>query len=434
MSKIIRYLTVTCATVVTLLYAANGVSAQRLSEGCDVYRTQLIPYHTASAAAERSMSRQRYMQPITEWGEGEEGALIGEYTFPFSWLERQVYLRVEATGYGYEVLINGKRAGFTTNGYAAAEYNITKLSREDKNRVELRPLSTNSMEAIECFEKIAEKSPVAYIISQPRVRVREVLSDVEIGKGGVANAVFNVVMQNQTLGRKSARLFYEVYINDTVRLTGGYRDVSLGMHGIDTLRFGATLADTQLWSGDNAQRISLRLYNRIEGRDVEFYDLPVALRELRYFAGEIFVNRKALNCEWQELSPNATVADVAAVVEAGAKALRFTAGCVDGEVLDYCDQRGIYVALTAPINTSLSGTSRKRGGNPSNNPAWRDCYVMRTEQMIHTTKRHACVVAYYLADDSFNGICLYESYLAAKRIAGNRPIFYADGGGEWNND
>lgn len=434
MSKIIRFLTVACVAVVVLLCAANGVSAQRLSEGCDLYRTQLIPYHTAAAAAERSLSRQRYMQPITEWSKDAEGTLGGEFTFPFSWLERQVYLRVEATGYGYEVLINGKRAGFTTNGYAATEYNITKLSREDKNRVELRPLAPNAMAAVECFEKRDAGSPVAYVISQPRVRVREVLSDVEIGKGGVANAVFNVVMQNQTLGRKSARLFYEVYINDTVRLAGGYRDVSLGMHGVDTLRFGATLADAQLWSGDNAQSISLRLYNRIEGRDVEFYNLPVALRELRYFAGEIFVNRKVLNCEWQDMSPNATVADVAAALELGAQALRFTAGCVGEEVLSYCDKKGIYVALTAPINSSLSGTSRKRGGNPSNDPAWRDCYMARTEQMIHTTKRHACVVAYYLADDSSNGICLYESYLAAKRVAGNRPIFYVDGGDEWNND
>lgn len=434
MSKVLRYVAMTIVATVVLLSSVDTLSAQMLSEGCDLHRTRLIPYPTAAAASQRGLERQRYMQPITEWSQGEDGALQGEYTFPFSWLERQVFLRIEATGYGYEVFVNGKRVGLSTNGYAAAEFNITKPSREDKNRIEIRPLEINPMVAIECFEAKAETMPTAYIISQPRVRVREILSDVEVGKGGVANAVFSVVMQNLTLGRKSARLAYEVYLNDTVRLTGGHRDVSLGMHGVDTLRFGATVADTLLWSCDNAQRLSLRMYNRIEGRDVEFYDMPVALRELRYTGGEFRANGELWNGEWREMSPNATLAEVVAAVDAGVEALRFSAGCVAEDVLEYCDAKGVYVALTAPINSSLSSASRKKGGNPSNDPAWRESYVERTLQMIHSTKRHACVVAYYLAEDSANGICLYESYLAAKKVAGNRLVFYLDGGNEWNND
>ena len=434
MSKVIRYVAMSFIATLILLSSADTLSAQMLSEGCDLHRTRLIPYPTAAAASQRGLERQRYMQPVVEWLQGENGALQGEYTFPFSWLERQVFLRVEATGYGYEVFVNGKRVGLSTNGYAAAEFNITKPSREDKNRVEIRPLEVNPMAAIECFEAKTEAMPTAYIISQPRVRVREILSDVEVGKSGVANAVFSVVMQNLTLGRKSARLAYEIYLNDTVRLTGGYRDVSLGMHGVDTLRFGATVADTLLWSCDRAQRLSLRMYNRIEGRDVEFYDMPVALRELRYEDGEFRINGEPWGDEWRVMSPNATLAEVAEAVDAGAKALRFTAGCVAEAVLEYCDARGVYVALTAPINSSLSGTSRKKGGNPSNDPAWRESYVERILQLIHSTKRHACVVAYCLADDSANGICLYEGYIAAKKVAGNRPVFYADGGNEWNND
>jgi beta-galactosidase len=117
----------------------------------------------------------------------------------------------------------------------------------------------------------------------------------------------------------------------------------------------------------------------------------------------------------------------------GTRAVRFTAGAVKDEVLSFCDAKGVYVAITAPINSSKAGESRKLGGNPSNNPKWRKEYVDRTTQMIHTTKRHPSVVAYYLADDSSNGICLYESYLAAKAIT-DIPVFYDDGGKEWNSD
>ena len=99
-------------------------------------------------------------------------------------------------------------------------------------------------------------------------------------------------------------------------------------------------------------------------------------------------------------------------------------------MLEWCDANGVYVALTAPINSSSAGVSRRKGGNPSNDPKWRKEYTERVVQMIHTTKRHPSVVAYYLADDSANGIALYEAYLAAKAISGDRPVIYDDGGGE----
>lgn len=425
----------TLIATLLLLGVALTVEAQprTVAEGNDPHRTRLIPYATDAAARGRQLTKQRYMQPIVEWSEVEEGVLRGEFTYPFSWVERQVLLRVEHAAQPYEVWVNGKRAGGSTNGFAAAEYNITKLSREDKNSVELRLLDDTSVEKIECFdEDISGSRPTVYIVSQPRVRVRDIFWRATCGKTATMLADFGVVMQNQTLGEKTSRIYYELFLNDTIRLTGGQRDVVLGMHGVDTMRFGASLPDSLLWSMGKSQNVTLHLKNRIGGRDVEFYVLPVALRELSYEAGKFYINGEEQNIEWQKMSPKSSLADVEGAYAAGCRAIRFTAGDVDDAILDYCDAKGVYVALTAPINSSRSGISRKRGGNPSNNPAWIDSYVERAEQLVHSTKRHPSVVAYYLADDSANGICLYESYLAMKRIANDRPIFYD--GNEWNTD
>ena len=408
--------------------STHALNAQQ--RGPEPHRTRFIAYPTAEAAKQQSLTRQRYMQPIEEWTE-VDGVLRGEFTFPFSWLERQVVMRVEGVAGPYEVWINGKRAASSQNGFAAQEFNITKVSKEDKNRVELRMLDAGEVMPIECFER-GESKPVIYIISQPRVRVRDVAWRTDIDMGGVVNTNFSVVMQNQTLGNKSSRLYYELYLNDTIRLTAGHLDVALGMYGVDTMRFGAPVPDSVLWSASSPSRLSLRLKNRIEGRDVEFYDIPVGLRKLTYDKGVYMINDQVCDMHWSEISPMSTVEQLAAVYAQGVRAVRFTAGWVRDELLDYCDAQGIYVAVTAPINSSLSGESRRRGGNPSNNPKWVDQYVERTVQMIHTTKRHPSVVAYYLADDSANGICLYESYLAACAIS-DRPVFYLDGGEEWNS-
>lgn len=411
---------------------ATELSAQS-SEGRDLHRTRLIPYPTANEAVEHSLAKQRYMQPITEWVTDSEGLLTGEFTYPFSWVERQIFVRVEGVGVPYEVLVNGKVAGGSTNGHAAAEYNITKISREDKNSLAIRLLDSGSVAPIENFEK-GDAHPVAYVLSQPRVRVRDIFYRATIGKSGIVNVDLGAIMHNQTLGTKISRLYYEVYLNDTIRLGAGHRDVSLGMHGVDTMRFGVPVPDSVLWSSESPTRLSLRLKNRIAGRDVEFYNVPLALRELSYKNGTFYINGKATTMDWAEVSPNATADIVKSLYERGHRAIRFTAGYVADETLSACDELGIYVAVTAPINSSKMGTSRKRGGNPSNNPRWRTEYVERVEQMIYTTQRHPSVVAYYLADDSANGICLYEAYLAAKRISGNRPVFYDDGNGEWNSD
>lgn len=424
-----RGLILTLGLVATMMLCGVDVSAQQ-RKGEEPHRTLLIPYPTADAAKEMSMSRQRYMQPIEEWTE-VDGVLRGEFTFPFSWLERQVFIRVEGVARPYELFVNGKRAGGSTNGFAAAEYNITKISKEDKNRVELRVLGGEDVAPIECFEHTAPR-PIAYIISQPRVRVRDIAYKTNIDVG-VVNADFSVVMQNETLGKKVSRIYYELYLNDTLRLDAGHRDVELGMYGTDTMRFGSPVADSLLWSSECPTRLSLRLKNRIEGRDVEFYDVAVALRKLEYADGKMLVNNKESAMEWREVSPNATIADIEQLYNDGIRTIRFTAGAVKDVVLSYCDEKGIYVAITAPVNSSRSGTSRKRDGNPSNDPKWCDEYVKRTAQMIHTTKRHPSVVAYYLADDSANGICLYESYLVAKTLTAI-PVFYDDGGKEWNSD
>lgn len=432
------YNTIRRTTLAIALLCAFGTTARAQSavveEGCDPHRTRLIPYPTAALAAERGLEQQRYMQPLTAWTTNAEGRLHSEFTYPFSWVERQIFARVEPMGQPYELYINGKRAGASTNGFAAAEFNITKLSKEDKNSVELVVMPNDSVSAIECFDKADDLSPTVYIISQPRVRVRDVAWRATKGMAGVVNADFSVVMHNETLGEKSSRLYYELYLNDTTRLGGGHLDVKLGMRGCDTMRFGAPIPDSVLWSSNNPVSLSLRLHNRIAGRDVEFYNIAVAMRELAFDNGTFCLNGTPIHVEWHDVSPLATIKDIENAVSAGHSAIRFRAGYVSDEVLDYCDNRGIYVALTAPINSSKAGRSRKRGGNPSNNPAWRNDYQVRSCQMIHTTKRHPSVIAYFLADDSANGICLYESYLALKAIANERPIFYRDGGNEWNND
>ena len=72
----------------------------------------------------------------------------------------------------------------------------------------------------------------------------------------------------------------------------------------------------------------------------------------------------------------------------------------------------------------------RKGGNPSNDPALQAAYIARIEESYHTTKLHPCVVAFSLAEDSANGVNLYEGYLHLKGLEKERPVLYPDAGGD----
>lgn len=429
-------------SVLAAAVTVGHIAAQRplsvTAEGRDALRGRLIPYPTAEEAAAASMQRQRYMQPLEEWQQSidDDGTTVmsASFTVPFSWIERQTFLRVEGAGVPYEVIINGRKAGYAQNGFAASEYNITKLSHEDKNRVEIRLLDRASLAAVESFPSVAGVSLRAYVISQPRVRIRDVFSRTRMGVGGRANVDVGIIVHNQTLNAKSARIYYDLYSPDTVRVATGYKDVELGMYGIDTVRFAANIPDSVLWRAGSPEMYRLELRNRIAGRDVEFYTLPVGFRSVEYADGEFLINGRPETMRLADVDASVTARRIEELQAEGYNAVRFEAGHVAEELLSLCDSLGIYVFLTAAIDSSSAGESRRVGGNPSNDPSWRPTYVDRGEMLIETTKRHPSVVVYSPAQRSANGICLYDSYLAMKMLAGERPVFYGDGGGEWNDD
>ncbi len=427
----------------TLFLAASlfGAAAQRplsvTEEGRDALRGRLIPYPTAAEAAAASLARQRYMQPVEQWREsaGEAGARTfeAEFTVPFSWVERQTFLRIEGAGAPYEVIVNGRFAGYAQNGFAPSEFNVTKLSREDKNKIEIRFADTAPLAAVECFGARTPRLR-AMVISQPRIRVRDVLVRTRTGIGTTANVDVGIVVHNQTLNPKRARIYYNLYTPDSVSVAAGYKDVELGMYGVDTVRLAANIDASTLWSDERPTMYRLEIRNRIAGRDAEFFTLPVGFRSEEYSGGEFRINGVARHLRWADVAADVSHERIRELHAGGCNALRFSAGYVTDDTLSLCDSLGVYVSLGAAIDSFSSGESRRRGGNPSNDPAWRETYLDRARMVVETTKRHPSVIVYRPADRSANGICLYDSYLAMRSIAGERPVFYPDGGGEWNDD
>lgn len=417
------------------LFSLTAPAAQPVepSFGRELPRSEMICYPTAAEAAEGNRTDSRYLKPLTEWVR-RENTFSTAFNVPFNWVNRSILLGIASASSDYEVHLNGKPVAYNADANLPAEFDLTRLVREGLNSLEIVLSDPPVAARMESWKNNPDPAlGRVQVMSQPVMRIRDVFTRTwEIEEG--AKAEIGIVIKSGALNPKTSRIHYELLTpaNETAAI--GFQDMTLDMRREDTMRFIVSVPRDLLWRPEMPLRYTLRLKTQYEGRFAEFFDLELGLRTLEVKDGNLRVNRVPATLRIQEVSPQIAADELAGLKESGYNTLRLRAGAVPASLYDMCDTMGLYVIVQAPIDTRNSGDSRKKGGNPTNDPSWLPAYLERVQDSYHTAKRHPSVIAFSLAEQSSNGINLYESYLLMKRLERERPVLYPDAEGEWNND
>lgn len=436
-------------SIIALVFAVGALSAQEydspeyVSLGRELPRSKTLPYPTAEEAQALGSGAvaSKYLRPVTGWTRTEEPdatVFTSKYVIPFVWLSRQAILYVDEASGAYEVIINGQKVGYAANAFTPAEFNITKASKEDVNTISIRILKDHWSRRMEDFVETREpRVGETYVISQPTIRVRDVVHNTDVDlKSEYANVEVGLIVKTESLNPKTARIHYELIAPDTTVVTQGYKDVTLGMRGEDTVKFMARIPYVLTWCADMPVRYRLNIKTQIEGRYAEYQSRMIGFRDIDINEeGDFMINGIKTELFYRDFDPlKVTEKDIIAARVLKYNALRFKMGTVPQNVYRMCDSLGMYVIAQIPINTSKSGLSRRIGGNPSNDPKWKAAYLDRAETAYRTTCGQASVIGYVMAEESSNGINLYETYLRLKALERKRPILYIEAAGEWNSD
>ena len=430
--------------ITLLLFVATSASAQEIvSENCLTPRARIVPYNTSALAQTHGgvAVKSQYVRPVKEWTRSEEADAVvftGQFSVPFAWLNRQAIVRVDEASAAYEVLINGKKLGYTSNAFAPAEFDVTKAAKEDMNTIQIRLLKNHWSRRMESFITTEEpRVGEVYVMSQPIVRVRDVVhnTNVDLAKEH-AIVELGFVVKTESLNPKKARIHYELLAPDTTVVTYGHRDIELDMKREDTIKIMTQIPYELTWCADMPVRYRLNLKTQIEGRYAEYQTHLLGFRDVKHSEnGDFFINGIKTDLNYGNFDVHKiTGKDILGARLLGYNALRFPASAVPHEVYRMCDSLGMYVLAQVPISTRNSGISRRLNGNESNNPKWKKAFTLRAENTYHATRNYACVLGYLLADESSNGINLYESYIRLKALEPKRPIIYIEAHGEWNSD
>lgn len=424
--------------VIIALFFCSTLVAQEHEPtyGREPARGELIVYPTAQEASAADGEDNKYFTRIAEWT--QEGSVFkADFTMPFAWLNRQVLLHIGWATADYEVRINGNTVAYNSDCNTPAEFNITRYAKEDRNALEIVLSSPSKVAKLEGW-KTAGTSAVgpAWVMSQPTLRIRDILT--RTWRADTSNdfvtAEVGMAVKSEGLNPRTSRIHYELLSPEGKRVESGYKEITLGMRGEDTIRFLATIQDSMLWSPAHPNLYKLKARTQHNGRDEEFIEVPLGFRTVETSGGKLLLNGHSIKLHAKEVSPQLTANQIADLKKAGFNTLKLSAGPLSPEFYGTCDSLGLLVVAQAPIDTHKSGNSRQKGGNPSNDPQWQQAFIERTVDSYHSAKRHPSVVAFSLATQSANGINLYESYLKLKQLDESRPFIYQDAAKEWNSD
>lgn len=370
------------------------------------------------------------------WGESADHArcYVAEVSLPFAWSNRQVLLRIGGAPSGYRLCVNGREVGHVSTGALPAEFNISKFAQVGSvARLELRLMDSTAMaRRLEDFDH-PQQLLSSELVSQPTIRVRDVVAETRKTEGGYLAEV-GIVVKSDALNEKSARIRYELLDTAGMVVKQGFSDLTLRMRGEDTLRFVYAVPEGMLWSPSSPLHYRLRLSTQSVGRYTEYLNLPIGFRHVALADGVLRLNGEPLSIQAYRVDRALTCEELSSLKAEGYTFLLPLPGYSTEALYALADEVGICVVAQSPICTEASGLSRQKNGNPSNDPALVAEYLDRVASARHVAQRHPSVVAYSLAHKSANGIALYESYLSLKRVEKSLPICYFDALGEWNHD
>ena len=386
-------------------------------------RRKLYPHHLV-----KHDTPSRFVTELKQW-EKVADTLRSSFAMPVWWINRQVIVRVGGAECAYDLLVNGRYAGYSSSGATAAEFNITRYTQEGRNELSIVLSRTERDNALYTTD-VKGVHDVA-VICTPTIRVRDIASTTRLNENGDGVAEMSIAVKCDALNPRSCRLHYTLRLNDTIVLAEGYRQMTLDMRREDTVRFACVVPKSALWSRHEPNLLRLDIENMIENRVAESVSCNVGLRATELKDKLLRINGQPATLHLAEAKALKSLDELDKL---GYNGIIIDCDSRTDSLLTECDRRGIYAVVCAPIDTRSLGNHIRRNGNPTNNPEYTECFIRRNEQALHTTKHHPSVIGRMIGRGTTRGVAIYESYLRMKRLVPELPILYPGAGAEWCSD
>lgn len=345
------------------------------------------------------------------------------FRVPGNWQGRRVHLRFEGVAFGYEVWINGRKAGESSaSAFNRHTFDVTDLLLPGRDAYNLLAVRVSTKPHGFEFDLNDDWSLSGIyrdvtLFSVPETHVRDLSTSTRL------------------LGEQGAALSVSVALSrpaDTLRAQlidpNGRKVSDVALPRTDEGRRTAVIqvARPALWTAETPSLYRLRLTVSVAGKSVQTVEQRIGLREVSIADGRLLLNGRPIKLRGvnhHDLDPTHGRAitreqlrtDLELMKKGNVNFVRTSHYPPSPALLELCDELGLYVMDEVSI------------GNGDKNlvkPDYRDNILARVKPTIERDKNHASVLIWSIGNENPINDAELEAGRLAKQLDPSRPITY----------
>lgn len=363
------------------------------------------------------------------------------FILPEDWSGRRVKLRFDGVSSECRVYLNGTEAGYHLGGMTAFELDITPLLKPGENEVALAVRSESLADMLGSLTQYAAHqiggiTRKVTLFAVPEVHVSDVRVVTDLDER-YENAELKVGLTVTNTSGRTAK-------GTAVRLSVGGLPVAVSRE-LPQLAPGATwkgvltakVERPQLWNNEQPELYTLNVALSREGKVTESIVKRFGFREIEVRGNELLVNGKAVKlrgvCRHEAdplagrvMTPELQRQDVDLYRAANCNFIRTSHYPPGEELLDICDELGMFVEVEAPV-CWLGHHANENWTRLDYQDSIYYPYVLQANmEMIHFYRNHPSVLFWSMANESYwnKGFAQVQEYVL--KTDSTRPYTFHD--------
>jgi len=362
------------------------------------------------------------------------GVYIRDFTLPESWAGRHIILYFEGVSFGYDVWVNGHRAGSFKSAFNPAQFNITTwVKRQVKNRLIVRVYSNYRAARFDCNDAWALSGIYrdVYLYAAPDAFLEDLDITTKVPHGNQQAAIHFRAVINTYIDKKYRNgdimlkyilsdKHHPLYHSTTVITEEGHFYMPRPVEST------IPVPDAHLWNAEDPYLYELKLLLLQNGDTLQTLYRAVGIREVTIENGVLKINRSPVKfrgvCR-HEIYPTVGRAlreqhwqqDIRLMKEANINAVRCSHYPPHPRFLELCDQYGLYVIDEVPFGF---------GDEYLDDPSMEAQLLLRAEATVSRDRNHPSVIIWSIGNEHPSTRYTTKTTAVVKLLDPQRPVLF----------
>lgn len=427
----------------------SEVSASDLTDDTSKWKTILVPGNWTLAGLG---DEPHYTNVVMPWP-GRPPSLpesvataVHRTTFavPHNWEDRHTILHIGGAESVHMVYVNGLFVGYGTDSRLPSEYDISEFITDGENVVAIVVCRYSAQSHLEDQDQwwMAGLHREVFVRSQGRIAIHDVRVDAELHRGADAassgslkvSVTVDVPCEQPLAAGWKVTAQLETFEGKAV---GRARTLDVPAHEIPYVFEGYcvtfddwTVPNVKMWSAESPTRYRV-VISLVDpgGEPTEFTSVVTGFRSVEVVGNALLINGervmirgvnrhdhhpdkgKAVSCEDMR-------ADLVLMKQHNINAVRCSHYPNDSQLLDLCDELGLYVVDEANAECHAWNTSLV------NNADYRNTWISRITRMVERDKNHPSIIMWSLGNEAGYGAVHDAAAQWIRSYDPSRPLHY----------